>query len=566
MDKNLKKNLLWLMLAHSNDFLFMSCLFAANSYKKPSRPCPYCKTLQAQLKRHIMRKHKNEDLVKQMLKMVPKEQELIMDKIRKEGIYQTNMEKMKQDNPNLMRERNQGKNDLLVCTICKAFIAKRYYGRHCQQFHKVVKSDTEMKTPVPVSSLIKDSDDPEYFQEEILSRFRDTEQGKLCQTDKFIKAVGKFNFDIQRKDPTKASLARKDAMSDMNTLSSLFLVFKDLAAKQMETITVSPKDMLNHQYFDIRTRDETGKLKHGLKLNIQNLLKTSCKVMKGHYLIKDEMQMKTGIENFEAVFRLREPDIFGDALYTVKHRRQEVLRRPASLPDENIVQTIRDFIVGKLKEHDDEFDMWDRKKFNEVRNLLVGRITLFNARRGGEPSRLTLKEWEQADKGVWLTGNNAPDTTNEKTMQLLKSLKIAYQGGKGLKLVPCLIPQECHRLLRHIASAEVRSDSGVHPQNIFLFPSTKNSKDPVNGWYCIEEICKAANLPNALNATEIRHRASTLFSTKDASEPEREAFFEHMGHSETVNKNIYQTPKAVREVYQIGSFFYSIDDKKSGNA
>ena len=135
------------------------------------------------------------------------------------------------------------------------------------------------------------------------------------------------------------------------------------------------------------------------------------------------------------------------------------------------------------------------------------------------------------------------------------------QGGKGLKLVPCLIPQESHRLLPQIASAEVRSHSRVHPQYMFLFPSTKYSKDAVNGWYCIEEICKAA-----LNVTEIRHCALTLFSTKEASEPERKAFFEHMGHSETVNKNIYQTPKAVQEVYQIESFFYSIDDKKSGNA
>ena len=115
-----------------------------------------------------------------------------------------------------------------------------------------------------------------------------------------------------------------------------------------------------------------------------------------------------------------------------------------------------------------------QKKFNEIRYLLVGRITLFNARRGGEPSRLTLKELEQADRGVWLTGDNAPDMTNEKTMQLLKSLKVAYQGGKGLKLVPCLILQECHRLLRQIASAEVRSEHVSFP----IDQKFKNLKAP----------------------------------------------------------------------------------------
>ena len=61
-------------------------------------------------------------------------------------------------------------------------------------------------------------------------------------------------------------------------------------------------------------------------------------------------------------------------------------------------------------------------------------------------------------------------------------------------------------------------------------------------------------MPNALTATEIRQHSSTMFATTDASEPEREASYEHMGHSESINKNIYQTPKAVREVFEIENF------------
>ena len=35
-----------------------------------------------------------------------------------------------------------------------------------------------------------------------------------------------------------------------------------------------------------------------------------------------------------------------------------------------------------------------------LRNAVVCRLTLFNTRRGGEPSRLTLKEWDEADNNV----------------------------------------------------------------------------------------------------------------------------------------------------------------------
>ena len=67
-----------------------------------------------------------------------------------------------------------------------------------------------------------------------------------------------------------------------------------------------------------------------------------------------------------------------------------------------------------------------------------------------------------------------------------------------------------------------------------IFLSTNNSKDQVSGWYFIENICKDANMSNALTAIEIRHRASTMFASTDASEPEREVFYEHMGHSESI--------------------------------
>ena len=130
--------------------------------------------------------------------------------------------------------------------------------------------------PLPMSTMNKCDQDPEYFRDEILSKFRDTERGRLGQTDTFIKAVGKFNYDRQRKDPSKASLAHKDAMSDMNTLASLFLVFKQIALDQQFVIMVEQKDMLNHQHFELfceaiekRSKSENCKLKLGRNLTFR---------------------------------------------------------------------------------------------------------------------------------------------------------------------------------------------------------------------------------------------------------------------------------------------------------
>ena len=46
--------------------------------------------------------------------------------------------------------------------------------------------------------------------------------------------------------------------------------------------------------------------------------------------------------------------------------------------------------------------MWGQREFNELRSLIVCRLKLFNARRGGEAARLTIKEWTEAKDGVWM--------------------------------------------------------------------------------------------------------------------------------------------------------------------
>jgi len=52
---------------------------------------------------------------------------------------------------------------------------------------------------------------------------------------------------------------------------------------------------------------------------------------------------------------------------------------------------------------DDDYLIWTAAEFIELRSLLVSRITLFNSRIGGEPARLFLREWQDAESNVWIS-------------------------------------------------------------------------------------------------------------------------------------------------------------------
>ncbi|CAC5415321.1 unnamed protein product [Mytilus coruscus] len=62
----------------------------------------------------------------------------------------------------------------------------------------------------------------------------------------------------------------------------------------------------------------------------------------------------------------------------------------------------------------------------------------------------------------------------------------------------------------------------------------------------------------------MRHYMSTIFANLEVTDATREAFYRHMGHSEEVNKHVYQCPLAIQEITKVGKFFYQFD-LDSGN-
>lgn len=65
-----------------------------------------------------------------------------------------------------------------------------------------------------------------------------------------------------------------------------------------------------------------------------------------------------------------------------------------------------------------------------------------------------------------------------------------------------------------------------------------------------------------LTATKNRHRISTIYASLDIPRNDGRFFYDHMGHSEQINKDIYQAPLALMEVIKVGKSLKQIDDGK----
>ena len=97
----------------------------------------------------------------------------------------------------------------------------------------------------------------------------------------------------------------------------------------------------------------------------------------------------------------------------------------------------------------------------------------------------------------------------------------------------------------------------------FLFPNTGGSVDHVSGYHCLKTVVDATQetlqKPRLLIADKFRHRVSTIFALQELPTEKREMFYKHMGHTEAINRNVYQCTTAITEITEIANFLSQID-------
>ena len=121
----------------------------------------------------------------------------------------------------------------------------------------------------------------------------------------------------------------------------------------------------------------------------------------------------------------------------------------------------------------------------ELRNLAgyaLARLMTFNARRGGECSKLKLCHWEGINDGRWKRRTDM-DNLEGIEKKLAERMEVCYvegkKKGKSLKkaLVPILFTSEVIMAIRYLV--EHRKLLGVPPTNKYVFAAGQSY---LGGW------------------------------------------------------------------------------------
>ena len=334
-----------------------------SKYKKPSRLCWFCEVFQPKLTRHLKIVHKAESQIQKILKFPKRQQDEAYEKLRKDGIFQHNVQSIKEGKKNecMHTERKQSKpknRSVKMCVDCKGFFYSKYFyqpTKRCLKRRTAEQPSSKLVSGVEVGLIerLEKNEDQGFL--DIVGRFGKDEAGNLYQTNQMLLHFGRNIYSKHWVRKEKVVKCRRIGMQNMRTLATLFAKFRSaLQESEKATTELYFKEMFVRDNFPslIRAIDALSEDKTGTKLLISNVIKRVVKVVKGVYLIQKRDDHVSSLDKFVDVLTYFCNDIFKPAEIGAVARRQEIIRKLSQLPKEEVkklVLYVSSSIRGKIE-------------------------------------------------------------------------------------------------------------------------------------------------------------------------------------------------------------------------
>ena len=252
------------------------------------------------------------------------------------------------------------------------------------------------------------------------------------------------------------------------------------------------------------------------------------------------------------------------ALSTLQSKKDKT---PELLPLTADLKTLRCFLIKELGLCLEEAATCEKngnlfKNWNWLVNLAVARLICFNARRGGEVSKLTLEDWNRSDQ--WKRNEDIQNLDDEVERKLATRMKLVYVKGKRKHGVPILFTEEMQNSVEVLI--RFRKKAGVCEKNEFVFArSSRNALTAMRGWDALHRVSMKAGLekPELITSTKIRKYMATVFQLLDMTDAELSWVTDHLSHTADVHKKWYRQEASTVELTKITQLLVARDEGKS---
>ncbi|KAF5308551.1 hypothetical protein FQR65_LT18084 [Abscondita terminalis] len=526
-----------------------------NKYTNKKNFCIYCKSLQSQLPRHLQRKHKNEDTVKEIMALQkdnPKRKQILKNLLQEGNfLYNSMHEKIIPHRRSLIKESS--KKQYVPCPFCKGFYSKTNLRNHvrlnCQKKPSTVcnmrnlQADSRAMLPEVHPRANKK------VREDIFPKLVNDEVTRIAAHDLYIIEY----INLMSIKYSSSAHHNKMIRNKMRHLGRILLEM----SKNYNTVT-DISSIFQPCNFDnfIKTVNCMAGLTDG-KFNAPSFGPASITLMKKMgrvietFAIKDgNREMQTNVENF-----LKLLETMGNPLVSkVAQENRTQLQRSKKI----VLPKIEDIheLYSKLRleiknciahlKNKFENDIWIR-----LSKATLVHITIFNRRRPGDVERSQILEYKNLER----VSQESLELLNNHEKCIATKYARYITRGKLNSPAPLLVSELDMAAIQTIL--HYRRDAKISNDNPYLFahpPGTTNQF--FSGGLALQNFCCDNKLQNKnLTATKLRKHLATVTGALEHKKIQMVSDF--MGHSVDIHQKIYNQRTAVKDICQMGGVLLS---------
>lgn len=536
--------------------------------------CYFCHKTFINIGKHLASQHSNELEVAKILALDKKSPERTDGflKLQKVGDFYHNVDVVSLKKGDLILVRrpteNEAKfksyNDYGPCPNCLGFMLKKHLWLHIKKHCQSDKYHNAQRHVVAESNAILNEAFGKEFSEQyittIVTALRGDEIGKVCSKDNLILKFGAYQFETY--GSTQCFLIRQS----MRQLGRLLLELQRLSSNReplMSFITPTKFDLIvtaTKSLCVVKTSlTERPEFEiPSLALKIGHALKKCAAILRGSAIRKENITLDRSLENFLYLLKAEwKGRISSNALSTLGRRKYNTAEL---LPLTGDLIKLNNYIDAEIKILMEGIAKYcSLKIWYRLATFVLARIILFNKRRSGEASKITMLQYLSRPNWSDQNTDELKSSLSAVENKLAETMFVVDVTGKRSRRVPIILTSTAKQAIDLLNENRKVTDTSL--DNPYVFAASKNSLHSLRGHDCLKKVISEVVLqyPDRINGTKLRKYIATVTQVFNLTENETDWLARHLGHDVRVHRDFYRLQENAVELTKVSRLLIAVD-------
>ncbi|XP_056118313.1 uncharacterized protein LOC130095581 [Rhinichthys klamathensis goyatoka] len=527
--------------------------------------CLFCSKPFSKMARHLESKHKDKPEVARAVAFPKgsKDRRLQVSLLRNKGNRCHNTQVLK-EGKGLVIPRQQSiapvtASDYLHCVNCEAYLKRRSLWRHMQRCHlsKKVKGMKPGKTRVQALCSYTEPV-PESVNERFWRMVLEMHEDKITDVvrkEKIILKLGEHLFNKHGHDVTKHEYIRQK----MRETGRLVLQGKQTGKLKEVSDFFVPANFPHvidavHSVSGLNEETNTYKAP-SLALKLGHNLKKLASIIECEAMMSGDKNALNNVQAFKQICDTKWSECVSSQ--ALRNLSEAKWNSPQLLPFADDVKKMHQYLDRESKEYQTKLEEEpSNKNWSELAKITLCQVILFNRRREGEVSKMSLNAFTLRD-----TSSTHPDVEfalSDLEKKLCKHFqRIEIRGKRGRK-VPILLTPDMLTSMELLV--KTRRNCEVPDENVFMF-GRPQALSHFRGSDVIRKIAQScgAKHPETLSSTRLRKHMATMSKVLNLKDNEMDDLADFLGHDIRVHRQYYRLPEGTLQLAKISKVLMAME-------